>query len=42
MKDMGLGWHIAKKSLNFNLGNIWIKSEPKQGSIFYFTISKHL
>lgn len=36
----GIGLSVAKRHIEFLGGQIWLDSEPGQGSIFYFTIPK--
>jgi PAS domain S-box-containing protein len=36
----GIGLSIAKRSVEFLGGKIWLDSEPDKGTTFYFTISK--
>jgi light-regulated signal transduction histidine kinase (bacteriophytochrome) len=38
----GIGLAHCKKIINIHNGNIWVESEEKKGSRFYFTISKNL
>jgi light-regulated signal transduction histidine kinase (bacteriophytochrome) len=39
-KSAGIGLSIVKKIIDVYKGNIWIESQLKIGSIFYFTIKK--
>lgn len=36
----GIGLSIVKKIVNLHDGKIWLESEPKIGTIFYFTLKK--
>ncbi len=36
----GIGLSVAKRSVEFLGGRIWLKSKPGEGTTFYFTISK--
>lgn len=36
----GIGLSIVKKIIDLHEGNIWLESEPKVGTTFYFTIKK--
>ena len=36
----GIGLSIVKKIINLHEGEIWLKSQPKIGSTFYFTLKK--
>ncbi|WP_262732248.1 sensor histidine kinase [Gaetbulibacter sp. NE] len=36
----GVGLSIVKKIVNLHEGEIWLESEPKKGTIFYFTLKK--
>jgi signal transduction histidine kinase len=38
----GLGLSISKGLLEAMNGRIWVRSKPGEGSIFLFTIQKHL
>ncbi|MFW1424709.1 sensor histidine kinase, partial [Vibrio parahaemolyticus] len=37
----GIGLSIAKRSVEFLGGKIWLSSEPDKGTTFYFTIPKN-
>ena len=37
----GIGLSIVKKIVDLYEGDIWLESEPKKGTTFYFTIKKH-
>jgi PAS domain S-box-containing protein len=37
----GIGLSIAKRQVEFLGGKIWLKSEPGEGAVFYFTIPKN-
>ena len=36
----GIGLSIVKKIVNLHEGEIWLESEPKIGTTFYFTLKK--
>jgi PAS domain S-box-containing protein len=38
----GLGLSICKRVANIHKGKIWIENNPKGGTIFYFSILKHI
>ncbi|MFW6369584.1 MAG: PAS domain-containing sensor histidine kinase [Bacteroidota bacterium] len=37
-KGSGLGLVITKEFIGMNKGNIWVESEPEQGTTFYFSL----
>lgn len=39
-KGTGLGLMLCKEMIENNKGNIWLKSTPKKGTCFYFTVPK--
>jgi len=39
-KGTGLGLSLCKEMVLKNKGEIWVESQPKKGSTFYFTIPK--
>lgn len=41
-KGSGVGLSICKRIIQNHSGKIWLKSELRKGTTFYFTISKHL
>ncbi|WP_418262012.1 sensor histidine kinase [Flavobacterium faecale] len=40
-KSSGIGLSIVKKIIEFHQGKIWLESQEKFGTTFYFTIPKH-
>jgi light-regulated signal transduction histidine kinase (bacteriophytochrome) len=40
-KSSGMGLSIVKKIIDFHKGRIWLQSQEKKGSTFYFTIPKN-
>ena len=41
-ESTGIGLSIVKKIVDLYQGEIWIESEPNEGTTFYFTIKKKL
>ena len=39
-KGTGLGLSLCREMVEKNKGTIWVESEPKKGSAFYFTVPK--
>jgi PAS domain S-box-containing protein len=39
-ESSGIGLSIVKKIINLHEGDIWLESEPKIGTTFYFTLKK--
>ena len=39
-ESTGIGLSIVKKIVDLHEGQIWLESEPKLGSNFYFTLKK--
>lgn len=37
-KGLGIGLHVASMIVKHHGGDIWVKSKPQKGSIFYFTL----